>query len=95
MSLQVFDSLLVPIQKVEGSPHDSQLLIRNCSPPQHVAEQLPHDPQGFHSAMRNSHYNELEITNIQINIKKKLSSFISICILYLFVSQQPGKKPLN
>ena len=47
--LQSCDSLLVPLQLSDGSPQEKQLLVRDCWPPQAVAEQVPHAPQDDHT----------------------------------------------
>ena len=47
--LQSCDSLLVPLQWSDGSPQDEQFLVRDCWPPQAVAEQVPHASQDDHT----------------------------------------------
>ena len=47
--LQSCNSLLDPRQSSNGSPQDEQFLVRDCWPPQAVAEQVPHAPQNDHT----------------------------------------------
>ena len=59
--LQTCDSLLVPLQFSDESPQDEQFLVRDCWPPQAVAEQVPHATQDDHTKYMKEKQHVLEI----------------------------------